>query len=156
MLFNPRSFIYLYLQSYTFGNLINERDSKWADTVRSLLCALTFLLSCADVVCLLCPSLVPPNIVDRASSKSNIVVREKENVTLRCRGDGFPEPQIKWRREDSRPIETSDGRKGKSGSRVLGLVVTFYGQVRNFWVTVQVFCWTVNVERNSLAKKFLC
>ncbi|XP_042206455.1 lachesin-like isoform X2 [Homarus americanus] len=54
---------------------------------------------------------VPPNIVDKASSKSNIVVREKENVTLKCRGDGFPAPQIKWRREDSKPIETSDGRK---------------------------------------------
>ncbi|XP_064105890.1 lachesin-like isoform X1 [Macrobrachium nipponense] len=54
---------------------------------------------------------VPPNIVDKVSSKSNIVVREKDNVTLVCRGEGFPLPQIKWRREDGQPIETSDGRK---------------------------------------------
>lgn len=54
---------------------------------------------------------VPPNIMDHESSKSNIVVREKDDVMLKCRGDGFPTPQIKWRREDSRPIETSDGRK---------------------------------------------
>ncbi|XP_071552831.1 lachesin-like isoform X2 [Panulirus ornatus] len=54
---------------------------------------------------------VPPTIVDQASSRSNIVVREKDNVTLKCHGDGFPNPQIKWRREDSKPIETSDGRR---------------------------------------------
>ncbi|XP_042865342.1 lachesin-like [Penaeus japonicus] len=54
---------------------------------------------------------VPPNIDDKQSSKSNIVVREKDNVTLRCTGHGFPMPQIKWRREDSNLIETSDGKK---------------------------------------------
>lgn len=56
---------------------------------------------------------VPPNIVDTNSSKSNIVVREKDNVTLSCRADGFPKPVIKWRREDTQYIETSDGRKGE-------------------------------------------
>ncbi|XP_050734253.1 lachesin-like [Eriocheir sinensis] len=54
---------------------------------------------------------VPPNIDDTNSSKSNIVVREKDNVTLQCRADGFPKPVIKWRREDTQFIETSDGRK---------------------------------------------
>lgn len=54
---------------------------------------------------------VPPNIMDSNSSKSNIVVREKDNVTLSCHADGFPVPVIKWRREDARGIQTSDGRK---------------------------------------------
>ncbi|CAL4083900.1 unnamed protein product, partial [Meganyctiphanes norvegica] len=54
---------------------------------------------------------VPPNIVDSVSSPSSIVVREKENVTLRCRATGTPEPTIKWKREDKLPIELPDGTK---------------------------------------------
>ncbi|XP_064103116.1 protein amalgam-like isoform X2 [Macrobrachium nipponense] len=54
---------------------------------------------------------VPPNIVDAMSSPSSIVVREKDEVTLSCHAEGFPEPQIKWKREDAQSIKTSDGRK---------------------------------------------
>ncbi|KAK7084798.1 hypothetical protein SK128_004135, partial [Halocaridina rubra] len=54
----------------------------------------------------------PPNILDEESSPSSIVVREKEEVTLICHGEGFPVPNITWKREDGRPIENSDGRRG--------------------------------------------
>ena len=47
---------------------------------------------------------VPPTIVDEGSSLSEIQVREKKNVTLRCAADGFPDPRIRWRREDGNII----------------------------------------------------
>ncbi|XP_068214596.1 uncharacterized protein [Palaemon carinicauda] len=54
---------------------------------------------------------VPPNIVDAQSSPSSIVVREKDMVTLSCYAEGFPVPQIKWKREDGQHIKTHDGRE---------------------------------------------
>nr|XP_016942904.2 lachesin-like [Drosophila suzukii] len=46
---------------------------------------------------------VPPNI-DDALSSSDIIVREGENVTLRCKAKGSPEPTIKWKRDDGDKI----------------------------------------------------
>ncbi|XP_045127857.1 lachesin-like isoform X2 [Portunus trituberculatus] len=50
---------------------------------------------------------VPPTIVDEASSSSEIQVREKANVTLRCAARGVPEPRIMWKREDGAMIVTN-------------------------------------------------
>ncbi|XP_069168307.1 lachesin-like [Procambarus clarkii] len=50
---------------------------------------------------------VPPNIVDESSSSSEIQVREKANVTLRCAAKGNPEPRIMWKREDGAMIVTN-------------------------------------------------
>ncbi|XP_023247731.1 lachesin-like [Copidosoma floridanum] len=47
---------------------------------------------------------VPPNILDKESSPSNIAVREHQNVTLTCKAEGHPEPKLKWRREDNQGI----------------------------------------------------
>ncbi|XP_064109534.1 lachesin-like [Macrobrachium nipponense] len=50
---------------------------------------------------------VPPNIVDEDSSKSEIQVREKADVSLKCSAEGSPEPRIMWKREDGAMIVTN-------------------------------------------------
>ncbi|XP_015037006.2 neurotrimin isoform X1 [Drosophila pseudoobscura] len=46
---------------------------------------------------------VPPNI-DDALTSSDVIVREGDNVTLRCKAKGSPEPTIKWKRDDGHKI----------------------------------------------------
>ncbi|XP_060666669.1 neurotrimin [Drosophila nasuta] len=46
---------------------------------------------------------VPPNI-DDALTSSDVIVREGDNVTLRCKAKGSPEPSIKWKRDDNHKI----------------------------------------------------
>ncbi|XP_065207681.1 neurotrimin-like isoform X2 [Planococcus citri] len=46
---------------------------------------------------------VPPNIDDSLSS-SDVIVREGANVTLTCHASGYPQPTIKWRRDDGSNI----------------------------------------------------
>lgn len=46
---------------------------------------------------------MPPNI-DDALTSSDIIVREGDNVTLRCKAKGSPEPSIKWKRDDGQKI----------------------------------------------------
>ncbi|KAA0187133.1 hypothetical protein HAZT_HAZT002610, partial [Hyalella azteca] len=50
---------------------------------------------------------VPPEITDEGSSPSSLVVKERDNVTLTCHAKGFPQPRISWRREDGRPLKSS-------------------------------------------------
>ncbi|ERL94773.1 hypothetical protein D910_12047 [Dendroctonus ponderosae] len=42
---------------------------------------------------------IPPNIDDSLSS-SDVIVREGSNETLFCKATGFPEPSLKWKRDD--------------------------------------------------------
>ncbi|KAI8038254.1 hypothetical protein M5D96_008943 [Drosophila gunungcola] len=49
------------------------------------------------------PFSVPPNI-DDALTSSDIIVREGDNVTLRCKAKGSPEPTIKWKRDDGNKL----------------------------------------------------
>uniref|UniRef100_A0A1I8PLK1 Ig-like domain-containing protein n=1 Tax=Stomoxys calcitrans TaxID=35570 RepID=A0A1I8PLK1_STOCA len=46
---------------------------------------------------------VPPNI-DDALTSSDVIVREGDNVTLRCKAKGSPEPSIRWKRDDGLKI----------------------------------------------------
>ncbi|XP_055852477.1 lachesin [Episyrphus balteatus] len=46
---------------------------------------------------------VPPNIDDSLTS-SDVIVREGDNVTLRCKAKGSPEPSIRWKRDDGNKI----------------------------------------------------
>ncbi|XP_050540599.1 lachesin-like isoform X2 [Daktulosphaira vitifoliae] len=46
---------------------------------------------------------VPPSISDSLSS-SDAIVREGANVSLTCHVDGFPKPEIKWKRDDGAQI----------------------------------------------------
>lgn len=59
------------------------------------------------------PPPVPPTIVDEESSDSEIQVREKKNVTLRCSGRGRPAPRLMWRREDGGMIVPDDKTPGE-------------------------------------------
>ena len=64
---------------------------------------------------------VPPSIVDSHSS-NDLVVREKELVNLTCEAQGYPQPQILWRREDGRAIMASGMARDKGdqlGWRIL-------------------------------------
>lgn len=46
---------------------------------------------------------VPPSISDSLSS-SDAIVREGSNVSLTCHVDGYPKPDIKWKRDDGLQI----------------------------------------------------
>ena len=50
--------------------------------------------------------LVPPNIDDDASS-SDVLVREFNSETLKCKATGLPTPHIKWRRTGGRKIKVN-------------------------------------------------
>lgn len=56
---------------------------------------------------------VPPNI-DDALTSSDVIVREGDNVTLRCKAKGSPEPSIKWKRDDNHKIVINKTLEGKS------------------------------------------
>lgn len=45
----------------------------------------------------------PPNIID-AETSSDVMATEGENVSLKCRAEGHPKPNIIWRREDGKAI----------------------------------------------------
>lgn len=55
---------------------------------------------------------VPPNI-DDALTSSDVIVREGDNVTLRCKAKGSPEPSIKWKRDDNHKIVINKTLEGK-------------------------------------------
>lgn len=55
---------------------------------------------------------VPPNIDDTLTS-SDIIVREGDNVTLRCKAKGSPEPSIKWKRDDGQKIAVNRSTHGE-------------------------------------------
>merc|ERR1712141_181127 len=58
---------------------------------------------------------VPPEIIDAESSPSTVNIRENYNASLTCKASGIPEPEIIWKREDSRKIILK--RKKKEGKR---------------------------------------
>lgn len=59
-----------------------------------------------------CFLLVPPNIDDSLTS-SDVIVREGDNVTLRCKAKGSPEPSIRWKRDDGLRIVVNKSLDGK-------------------------------------------
>lgn len=61
---------------------------------------------------------VPPNIDDSLTS-SDVIVREGDNVTLRCKAKGSPEPSIRWKRDDGLRIVVNKSLEGKRDLRNL-------------------------------------
>jgi hypothetical protein len=55
---------------------------------------------------------VPPDILDYPTS-TDMMVREGNNVTLRCAATGTPEPTVTWRREAGGIITLSNLQEGK-------------------------------------------
>lgn len=55
---------------------------------------------------------VPPNIDDSLSS-SDVIVREGTNETLTCKATGFPQPSVKWKRDDNSKITINKTLQGK-------------------------------------------
>ncbi|KAH9420910.1 hypothetical protein DERP_001344, partial [Dermatophagoides pteronyssinus] len=55
---------------------------------------------------------VPPDFINSETS-SDVVVRENQNLTLRCKARGHPEPKLTWRREDNKPIEYGNWQSNK-------------------------------------------
>ena len=52
--------------------------------------------------------LVPPRIVDNETS-SDLVVRENSVVNLTCQAEGWPKPELRWRRADGEMIKYQGG-----------------------------------------------
>ena len=50
---------------------------------------------------------VPPEIVDTGSS-NDALVRDGEAVTFSCNASGYPQPTIKWKREDDKPLRIGE------------------------------------------------
>ncbi|XP_054267447.1 lachesin-like isoform X2 [Macrosteles quadrilineatus] len=53
---------------------------------------------------------VPPDILDYPTS-TDMVVREGQNVTLRCAASGSPTPNVTWRREGGEGIPLTTGKE---------------------------------------------
>ena len=51
---------------------------------------------------------VPPKIVDDQTS-SDLVVRENSVVNLTCQAEGWPKPELRWRRADGEMIKYQGG-----------------------------------------------
>lgn len=47
------------------------------------------------------------------STTSTVAVRENQNITLTCKADGFPQPKLRWRREDGNGISVDRRKKGE-------------------------------------------
>jgi hypothetical protein len=47
---------------------------------------------------------VAPQIGDLSEMQQTIVVKENENVRLKCTASGSPKPDITWRRDDNKAI----------------------------------------------------
>lgn len=54
-----------------------------------------------------------------------MAVRENQNISLTCKAEGFPEPRIKWKREDQQPIIMD--RRNKSEQSSFQGEITFLG-----------------------------
>ncbi|XP_064087513.1 neurotrimin-like [Macrobrachium nipponense] len=60
---------------------------------------------------------VPPDIIYSLTS-SDTTVNEGDNVNLRCVSEGYPTPEIKWKREDQRPIDIKSSNSQKALEKV--------------------------------------
>ncbi|KAJ2952302.1 hypothetical protein O0L34_g4585 [Tuta absoluta] len=91
---------------------------------------------------------VPPDIEDAASS-GEALVREGDNVTLRCAASGTPPPVITWRREDSTPINIG----GKSVSKWSGVWLNMTEVTRE--MSGAFLCIATNGVPPSVSKRIL-
>lgn len=79
------------------------------DVIFNRTLASTGSVACSSNVAIV---LAPPDILDYPTS-TDMVVREGNNVTLRCAATGTPEPTVTWRREAGGTINLSNIREGK-------------------------------------------
>lgn len=78
----------------------------------SLLSNLSLILSNTHFFLVLVIRSVPPTIIEEETS-SDIAVDERNPLSLKCRGRGYPSPAVTWRREDGRELhlETFAGKE---------------------------------------------
>ena len=79
---------------------------------------------------------VPARFVEHLTS-SDLVTPEDSSVSLRCVANGFPMPEIKWRREDGQVINIRSGaergiRKGMEQDLGTETVLTFHSSCELF------------------------
>lgn len=55
---------------------------------------------------------MPPNIDDSFTS-SDVIAQEGDNVTLRCKANGSPQPALKWKRDDGSRMVINKSLEGK-------------------------------------------
>lgn len=75
---------------------------------------------------------MPPSISDSLSS-SDAIVREGSNVSLTCHVDGYPKPDIKWKRDDGLQININKTLTGTDITKMLlKLNLEMYSGSENF------------------------
>ncbi len=55
--------------------------------------------------------MVPPDIIQ---STPDLELQQGETANLQCRADGYPTPNISWRREDEQMIKAKDAKTGNT------------------------------------------
>ncbi|RWS23581.1 lachesin-like isoform X6, partial [Leptotrombidium deliense] len=94
---------------------------------------------------------VPPQFDDSSlKSGTNVTVREHRNVTLSCKANGNPKPEIKWTREDSRPILFPSNNEV---SEIMSEELNFYGVSR--WATGAYLCSASNGVLPSITRRIM-
>lgn len=82
---------------------------------------------------------MPPNIDDSFTS-SDVIAQEGDNVTLRCKANGSPQPALKWKRDDGNRMVINKSLEGKvfCKSQIL-LVINIF----SLFLSVFPYCSTL-------------
>ena len=78
---------------------------------------------------------VPPDILVEESS-SDVIASEGSNVTLRCKANGYPQPTLKWKREDQTTIPVHDLQQNRYTGNFLKFINDF---IHKFYFIVFLF-----------------
>lgn len=91
---------------YTFNK--NTCHIMWTNFVTYYLLFDTFEIFMMMTHLMIWCDLVPPRIVEEETS-SDIVIDERNKLSLRCKANGYPTPTVTWRREDGKELNLGPG-----------------------------------------------
>lgn len=81
----------------------------------------TWLINGTEVEKLLIPPEIPGSTRKKPRRRKTIIVREGDNLRMRCNPTGEPRPQVEWSREDGGVIPTGQWKDSGLNSRILNL-----------------------------------
>ncbi|KAK7083078.1 Olfactomedin-like domain protein [Halocaridina rubra] len=81
----------------------------------------TWIVNATEAKKLLIPPAIPGSTRIRPRRRKPVVVREGDNLRLRCQAAGEPRPEIEWSKEDGGVIPTGKWKDGSLNSYILNL-----------------------------------